>query len=126
MPVVINDLTDADLVKLQGDVADEIKHRVEEHQRASILLQGEARIGGCVRKPRTTKAGAETVPALRRQNTTWIADATARRVPLFVQEMTGGLKTKKEIVNVYGEGAIFEPGGTLPTKLGSVTAPAAA
>lgn len=38
---------------------------------------------------------------------TWSADKAARRVPTFVQQMTNGLKTKKEIVEKYGEGATF-------------------
>src|SRR5512142_2840871 len=46
--------------------------------------------------------------------TRWVADRRARRVPLFVIEMTGGLDTKKRIVAKYGENAAFEKGKPLP------------
>jgi hypothetical protein len=46
--------------------------------------------------------------------TKWIADRRARRVPIFVIEMTGGLDTKKKIVAKFGENATFEKGKPLP------------
>ncbi len=46
--------------------------------------------------------------------TKWVADRSARRVPKFVIELTGGLDTKKKIVARFGEGATFEKGKPLP------------
>ena len=43
----------------------------------------------------------------------WVADRRARRVPNFVIEMTG-LKTKKQIVARFGDGATFEKGKPAP------------
>jgi hypothetical protein len=50
----------------------------------------------------------------RTDMTKWSADRRARRVPNFVIEMTGGLKTKKQIVAKFGENATFENGKPLP------------
>jgi len=50
----------------------------------------------------------------RSEITRWIADRRARRVPLFVIELTGGLDTKKKIVARYGEGVVFEKGKPAP------------
>jgi len=44
----------------------------------------------------------------------WVADRGARRVPLFVIEMTHGLDTKRKIVAKFGPGATFERGKALP------------
>ncbi|HTT69998.1 MAG TPA: hypothetical protein VMG32_02145 [Anaeromyxobacteraceae bacterium] len=44
----------------------------------------------------------------------WVADRGARRVPLFVIEMTNGLDTKEKIVAKFGPGATFEKGKALP------------
>jgi hypothetical protein len=46
----------------------------------------------------------------------WVPDRRARRVPRFVIELTG-LETKKEIVERYGEHAIFEKGQPAPPPL---------
>ena len=43
----------------------------------------------------------------------WVADKRARRVPNFVIEQTG-LKTKKKIVEKYGNAAVFEKGKPAP------------
>jgi hypothetical protein len=43
----------------------------------------------------------------------WAADRRARRVPNFVIEMTG-LKTKKQIVQKFGENVVFEKGKAAP------------
>jgi hypothetical protein len=45
----------------------------------------------------------------------WVADRRARRVPTFVIELTG-LETKREIVERYGAGAVFEKGKPAPAK----------
>ena len=50
----------------------------------------------------------------REEITRWVADRRARRVPIFVIEMTGGLDTKKKIVAKFGENAAFEKGKPPP------------
>jgi hypothetical protein len=49
----------------------------------------------------------------RAEITRWAADRRARRVPNFVIELTG-LKTKKQIVQKYGDGVTFEKGKPAP------------
>lgn len=51
--------------------------------------------------------------APRGEITRWAADRRARRVPNFVIDLTG-LKTKKQIVQKYGNGAVFEKGKPAP------------
>jgi hypothetical protein len=46
--------------------------------------------------------------------TKWVAGRSARRVPKFVIELTGGLDTKKKIVAKFGEDAAFEKGKPPP------------
>jgi hypothetical protein len=46
--------------------------------------------------------------------TKWAADKRARRVPIFVIEMTGGIDTKKKIVAKFGDDAVFEKGKPTP------------
>jgi hypothetical protein len=54
--------------------------------------------------------------AARQEITKWVTDRSARRVPKFVIELTGGLDTKKKIVAKYGENVTFEKGKPLPKK----------
>jgi len=60
------------------------------------------------KRARRRKKGAESV---------WVADNKARRVPTWAIEMTGGLKTKKAIVERFGPDARFEVGKPLPAIL---------
>ena len=53
-------------------------------------------------------------PSRHAEMTRWVADRTARRVPLFVVEMTNGLDTKKKVVAKFGPNAAFEQGKPLP------------
>ena len=53
-------------------------------------------------------------PRARVEITKWVADRRARRVPIFVIEMTGGLDTKKRIVAKYSQNAAFEKGKPPP------------
>jgi hypothetical protein len=55
----------------------------------------------------------------------WVPDRRARRVPNFVIELTG-LRTKKEIVDRFGEHAIFEKGQPAPPPLRGARGEAAA
>jgi hypothetical protein len=52
--------------------------------------------------------------ARRAEITRWVPDRRARRVPLFVIELAGGLDTKTKIVAKYGEKAVFEKGKPAP------------
>jgi hypothetical protein len=49
----------------------------------------------------------------RSEITRWAADRRARRVPNFVIDQTG-LKTKRQIVAKFGDGAAFEKGKPPP------------
>ncbi len=65
------------------------------------------------------KRAARTPPrssrrARSQEITKWVADRSARRVPNFVIQLTGGLDTKKKIVAKFGENAVFEKGKPLP------------
>ena len=71
------------------------------------LRRGVGRTGG----GRIRRAGARARP--RGEITRWAADRRARRVPNFVIDMTG-LKTKKQIVAKFGDGAVFEKGKPAP------------
>ena len=73
---------------------------------------------GKTKAPRR-KGRAKTTRARSRQEITrWVADRRARRVPTFVIEMTGGLDTKKKIVQKYGPNATFELGKSPPKAKG--------
>ena len=52
----------------------------------------------------------------------WVPDRRARRVPKFVIEATG-LTAKREIVERFGEHAIFEKGHPAPPPLRAAAAP---
>jgi hypothetical protein len=77
-------------------------------------------------KKRAVQRGRKGARRLRRRArarsvdlTKWVADRRARRVPIFVIEMTGGIDTKKKIVAKYGEGATFEKGKPVPPAVAS-------
>ena len=72
-------------------------------------------------KKRAVRRGRKGARRLRRRArarsvdlTKWVADRRARRVPIFVIEMTGGIDTKKKIVAKYGTNATFEVGKPAP------------
>ena len=82
-----------------------------------------AEVQTAMRTPASVAAGAArargTRPARRVQASLvarWVPDRRARRVPKFVIETTG-LATKREIVERYGEHAIFEKGQPAPPPL---------
>lgn len=77
-------------------------------------------LSGGIRAPPTT---ARRATRHRRVNvTTWIANARARWVPLFVIEDTG-LKTKMAIVARYGANAKFTRGAEMPRVLPTLLRP---
>jgi hypothetical protein len=71
-------------------------------------------------EPRRRAARRSTRPE---DQTRWVADKRARRVPKFVIEETG-LDTKKKIVARYGEDVVFERGKPLPKPRAEVPASA--
>ena len=82
-----------------------------------------AEVQAAMRTPASVAAGAArargTRPARRVQAALverWVPDRRARRVPKFVIETTG-LATKREVVERYGEHAIFEKGQPAPPPL---------
>jgi hypothetical protein len=64
------------------------------------------------RVPAATRRPARRNVA-RADLTRWAADRRARRVPNFVIDLTG-LKTKRQVVQKYGDGAVFEKGKPAP------------
>jgi hypothetical protein len=75
------------------------------------LEDGVARAGRGRGRARPAVNGRTARP--RGDITRWAADRRARRVPNFVIELTG-LKTKKQIVQKYGDGVVFEKGKPAP------------
>ncbi len=73
------------------------------------LEEGVARAGG----RRARRAAPGRGARVRADISKWAADRRARRVPTFVIEMTG-LKTKKQIVQKFGENVVFEKGKAAP------------
>jgi hypothetical protein len=69
---------------------------------------------GSVARARGPAASPRPRPRRRAEMTRWVADRHARRVPLFVIEMTNGLDTKKKVVARFGPDAAFEKGKPLP------------
>jgi hypothetical protein len=78
-------------------------------QLAERLEDGVAKAG----RGRGRNRVAGRPPRPRGEISRWAADRRARRVPNFVIDLTG-LKTKRQIVQKYGEGASFEKGKPAP------------
>lgn len=76
---------------------------------AEQLEAGVARAG----RQRIRRAAPARGGRARADISKWTADRRARRVPNFVIEMTG-LKTKKQIVQKFGENVVFEKGKAAP------------
>ncbi|HTP26419.1 MAG TPA: hypothetical protein VMK12_12270 [Anaeromyxobacteraceae bacterium] len=100
---------------LKGVVAEAVRQIAPAIQRQLATLAAEelertlsvnGANGSRQRMRRTRRRGEEI--------TCWVADRRARRVPLFVIAMTGGLDTKKKIVERYGMDAVFERDKPLP------------
>jgi hypothetical protein len=83
---------------------------VAEVQAAMARPSGEARGGA---RPRGARPARRAQAGLVER---WVPDRRARRVPKFVIEAVG-LATKREIVERYGEHAIFEKGQPAPPPL---------
>jgi hypothetical protein len=96
-------------------IADEVEGALSRHVRRGAEPAQRAAAEGKEREaPRPVRAPrprgrAEVVER-------WVPDRRARRVPNFVIEATG-LRTKKEILDRYGEHAIFEKGQPAPPPL---------
>ena len=78
-------------------------------QLSEQLEAGRARAG----RQRVRRAAPVRGSSVRADISKWAADRRARRVPNFVIDMTG-LKTKKQIVQKYGENVVFEKGKAAP------------
>lgn len=91
-------------VTIARAVADLAAARLAEQLEAGVARAGRGRARG---------ASATRGPRVRADLSRWAADRRARRVPNFVIEMTG-LKTKKQIVQKYGENVVFEKGKAAP------------
>jgi hypothetical protein len=89
-----------------GAIVEEVQAALS---RAPAASQGSG-AGARPRRPRGERRPASQ-PVER-----WVPDRRARRVPKFVIEATG-LQTKKEIVDRFGEHAIFEKGHPAPPPL---------
>jgi hypothetical protein len=77
---------------------------------AAVELERQLAVNGPARK---AKVGARR-RSRRVELNRWVADRSARRVPTFVIDLTGGLDTKKRIVAKFGENAVFEKGKPAP------------
>lgn len=88
-------------------VADAIVEEVEAALSRAPPSAGGGAASRAARRPRRAQAGLVE---------RWVPDRRARRVPKFVAEATG-LQTKKDIVDRYGEHAIFEKGQPPPAPL---------
>jgi hypothetical protein len=93
-------------------IADEVEGALSRHVRrdAEPAREG-ARPPAAPRAARAARARPRAEAVER-----WVPDRRARRVPNFVIEATG-LRTKREILDRYGEHAIFEKGQPAPPPL---------
>ena len=85
-------------------ISDILAARIDQELKAQV-----ARAMGKGRKGSAPKGRS----APRAELEKWVADRRARRVPNFVIEQTG-LKTKKQIVQKFGDNATFEKGKPVP------------
>jgi hypothetical protein len=118
--------------KLQADIqrlAREFTAEVTRLVARAIVDEVERALAGSEgtrRSARREDDGPAAVSAARprrvqaRQIERWVPDRRARRVPKFVIEATG-LGTKREIVDRFGQHAIFEKGQPAPPPLRSAS-----
>jgi hypothetical protein len=85
-------------------ISDILAARIDEELRAHV-----AKAVGRAGRAKARRPRGSARPELEK----WVADRRARRVPNFVIEITG-LKTKKQIVQKFGDGATFEKGKPAP------------
>jgi hypothetical protein len=92
----------SDLVrKIAPAIVRQVAAYAAEELERQLAVNGTKPARVTVRRPRRSP---------REEITKWVADRSARRVPTFVIELTGGLDTKKRIIAKYGENAAFEKG----------------
>ena len=111
-PESIDAVLEDALAEVSAEAAAEIARSVADRaaDRIGAALQAAlARPARLARLP--VRAAARRTGEVRR----WVADRRARRVPTFVIDLTG-LETKREIVERYGAGAVFEKGKPAPAK----------
>jgi hypothetical protein len=86
-------------------IASQVAAYAAEELERQLAVKSTKPARAAVRRPRRAPRG---------EMTKWVADRSARRVPTFVIELTGGLDTKKKIVAKFGEDAAFEKGRPTP------------
>jgi hypothetical protein len=117
-------------LRIRGEVealAREFAARVTRVVAEAIASEVEAALSLHVRPaPAATPAPRRPRAAPRRPESVerWVPDRRARRVPNFVIEQTG-LRSKREVVERFGEHAIFEKGKPAPAPLRARPAPEA-
>lgn len=101
-----------------------VKMKMEELSREVVEVvaqyaaqQLEAMVKGELGKKSLLKHAPKASRQRRAPIAKWTADKRARRVPNFVIELTKGIDTKKKIVALYGDGAVFEKGKPAPVRL---------
>ncbi|GEJ58180.1 hypothetical protein [Anaeromyxobacter diazotrophicus] len=113
-----NEKLQSDIERLARGFAAEVTRLVAEaivsEVQAAMARPGAAG-GGRARAAPTRRLQASQVER-------WVPDRRARRVPNFVIQATG-LSTKREIVDRYGEHAIFQRGHPAPPPLRAAAAP---
>jgi hypothetical protein len=111
-PESIDAVLEEALAEVSAQAASEIARSVADLAADRIAAALEAALARPARLARVpARAAARRSGDLAR----WVADRRARRVPSFVIGLTG-LETKREIVERYGAGAVFEKGKPAPAK----------
>jgi len=116
-----NEKLQSDIERLAREFASEVTRLVAraivEEVEGALAGSGGTRRGGWRASDATARVSAGRP---RRAQATlverWVPDRRARRVPKFVIEATG-LGSKREIVDRFGEHAIFEKGQPAPPPL---------
>jgi len=93
---------------LRAEIAREVVAEIRQALNSAL-----AHLEGGKATNRGTRRGSSSALRAPRKVTSWVADRAAKRVPNFVIDLTG-LKTKRDIVEKYGDGAAFEVGQPLP------------
>jgi hypothetical protein len=106
----INDIIGTAIAEVMRKVAPAIARQIAAHAADEI----ERQLAVKSLKPAVRAAARRPGRVRNQEMTKWVADRSARRVPTFVIELTGGLDTKKKIVAKFGEAAVFEKGKPLP------------
>lgn len=108
LDVIVDQAIRPVVAEASAAIARALADRIASHLERELIAGVGARSASASAPARVRGAGREEI--IR-----WVADRRARRVPNFVIQLTG-LKTKKQIVQRYGEAA-FEKGRPAPKAL---------